>query len=251
LDTRWARRAAFAVALAALAADCRRWKVADPCSAGSESCLDGTTALFCLDEKLSVMPCRGPLGCVRQGVDKVDCDNTIAQEGDGCDLPGDAACIAGHAAELLCKANRFELAATCKGPHGCTPQEDSVVCDNDISEEGDLCIDEGDAACRTDRAAFLKCTSGKFRTTNTCRGPKGCVLSEKPDENKTLFECDDSLAQAGDACEDENDQSCAVDRKALLACHAHKFNLSKACRGPKGCGLNDATGKFDCDARGK
>jgi hypothetical protein len=205
-----------------------------------------TNALYCRDAKLAAMPCRGSQGCVRRASDAVDCDNGVAELGDGCDQPHDTACSADKKAELVCKDGKFVFAGSCKGPHGCIARDESVECDNDVADEDDLCVDEGDAACRADRAAFLKCTGGRFKATNSCRGPRGCVLSEKPEEQKTLFECDDSLAKAGDPCEDEGDDACSMDKKDLYACHAHKFVVSKSCRGGKACGLDTATGKFDC-----
>jgi hypothetical protein len=97
----------------------------------------------------------------------------------------------------------------------------------------------------------MKCRGGKFEITNACRGPKKCVVTEKPEENKEHFECDDSLTLPGDPCEDDGEESCSPDKTASHLCKAHKIVVSKPCPGPNGCAYNVTSSRFECDARKK
>jgi hypothetical protein len=72
-------------------------------------------------------------------------------------------------------------------------------------------------------------------------------VHEKPDEKKTDFVCDDSVANAGDPCDEENEESCSADKKELYACKGGKFAHLKNCHGPNGCQFNESTDKYSCD----
>jgi hypothetical protein len=100
-----------------------------------------------------------------------------------------------------------------------------------------------------DHSSFMKCENGRFRITNGCRGPKKCTVTEKPDENKEHFECDDSFTVPGDPCEDEGEESCSLDKKSFDVCKTHKIAAGKSCPGPNGCAYNAKTSHFDCDAK--
>jgi hypothetical protein len=97
----------------------------------------------------------------------------------------------------------------------------------------------------------MKCVGGKFKITNSCRGPKHCLVLEKPSEGKQHFECDDSVTEPGDPCEDEGEQSCSPDKKSLHVCKEHAVVVSKACPGKpaQGCAYDAAASKFECGAR--
>src|SRR5271170_2256462 len=74
----------FALALVlvlALVSGCKA-KPGGRCSASQTACEDAHTGLFCLEGKFTEMSCAGPDGCVASGK-QVDCDNTIANKGDG------------------------------------------------------------------------------------------------------------------------------------------------------------------------
>jgi hypothetical protein len=232
-------------------ANCKKAEVGQACLAGQAACADEHTGLFCREGHLTTMTCLGPSGCQKVGKDDVACDNPVASVADGCNQEGDLACTSDKASALVCKAGKFVVAQPCKGPRGCTSSGEAVYCDNALAEPGDLCTEEGDAACRSDRSSFMKCVHGKFQITNGCRGPKHCTVTEKPEENKEHFECDDSITAAGDPCEDEAEESCALDKKSLDVCKAHVIALGKPCPGPAGCSYNAATSHFDCDTKKK
>ena len=48
-------------------------------------------------------------------------------------------------------------------------------------------------------------------------------------------ECDDSVAAAGDACEKEDHFSCSNDERAILKCHAKKFDVEEKCKPKEKC----------------
>jgi hypothetical protein len=246
-----AARVAFLAGLGlVLAAGCEKRAVGESCSAGQLACLDSHTGLFCAAGHLATMSCLGPMGCQKLGKDDVACDNPVAKVGDGCNQVKDTACSADRTQALVCTGDKFVLAQPCKGPRGCTTSGETVYCDNALAEPGDPCVEEGDDACKMDRSAFMKCAQGKFQITSTCRGPRKCSVTEKPEENKEHFECDDSLSEPGDPCEEEGEQSCSLDRKALHACKAHKVTVDRPCPGPGGCSWS-AKSRFECDTRKK
>jgi hypothetical protein len=207
--------------------------------------------LFCSSGKFATMTCLGPTGCQKVGRDEVACDNPVASVGDGCNQEDDSACTLDRLNALSCKAAKFVVSQPCKGPRGCTTHGETVYCDNALAEPGDLCTEEGDSACRTDRSSFMKCQKGKFAITNGCRGPKKCTVTEKPDEDKEQFECDDSITAPGDPCEDEGEESCAADKKAAHVCKGHKIVVSQACPGPGGCFYDARVSRFMCDTKKK
>jgi len=242
---------ALGLAIALAWSGCGKKAAGESCSAGELACLDPHTGLFCVTGHFATMTCLGPTGCQAVGKGDVACDNPVARVGDGCNQPKDAACSADRTQALVCTGEKFVLAQPCKGPRGCTTAGETVYCDNALAEPGDLCTEEGDAACKTDRSSFMKCKGGKFQITNNCRGPKKCTVTEKPEENKEHFECDDSISEPGDPCEDDGEASCATDHKALHACKAHKVAVDKACPGPSGCSWNAGKSHFECDTKKK
>lgn len=244
------RRLGTVLVLTLILAACEKKQAGSSCSPGQVACADAHTGLFCLAGKFATMSCLGPAGCQGVGQNDVACDNPVANAGDGCNQVGDTACTVDRKAALACTGQKFVVAQPCKGPRGCISAGDSVYCDNALAEAGDACVEEGDTACTTDRGALMKCEKGKFVVTNSCRGPKRCTVTEKPDENKEQFECDDSLTQIGDSCEDEGEESCSTDRKELHVCKAHLVALARPCPGPKGCSWTTAS-RFECDARKK
>jgi hypothetical protein len=227
--------------------NCREKKAGQPCVPTEVACVDEHLGLFCWAGKLETMTCLGPSGCQKVGSDEVACDNPQASVGDGCNHEDDAACSLDRTTSLVCKGGRFVVAQPCRGPRGCSANGDTVYCDNALAEPGDLCTEEGDRACKSDRSAFMKCQKGVFGVTNGCRGPRKCQVTEKPDENKEHFECDDSVTSLGDPCEDDGEESCAVDGKASHVCRNHQVVMGRACPGPKGCSFDAAASRFRCD----
>jgi hypothetical protein len=246
-----ARVAVLAALGLALAQGCGRKTAGEACSQGHVACQDEHTGLFCVSGHFATMTCLGPAGCEMVSKGDVACDNPVASVGDGCNQAKDTACTADRTKALICTGEKFVLAQPCKGPRGCTTSGETVYCDNTLAEAGDLCSEEGDTACKTDRSSFMKCVGGKFRIANSCRGPKRCTVTEKPDENKEHFECDDSVTEIGDPCEDEGEESCSTDHKSQNACKAHAIALSKPCPGPSGCKWDPSRSHFECDTRKK
>jgi hypothetical protein len=221
-------------------------KPGDKCEANwSASCVDPTAALVCSSRVVTIMPCRGPKACAVSG-STIECDNSLATVSDACDQPNDVACSVDHKAALECQDGKFTLAEACKGVRGCVVDGDNISCDNDVSELGDACQVEGDYACSPDKLTALKCAAHKFQALNTCRGKDGCRVMELPEEKKTDFVCDDSLAQENDACDTQGEEACSMDKTALFTCKNGHFTKDRACAG--GCSFDDKGERFLCAA---
>ena len=225
---------------------CKKPKAGDPCSGSSASCLDPSSALFCASGTLKPMTCSGPAGC-KAANNVVICDDTVAQVGDGCDEENEVACQTDKKAALECKGGLFAVGETCKGPHGCVVDGEKITCDNDVADENDPCHFDGDYACSSDKTMAFKCVGKKMTPLNSCRGPKGCMVLELPIEHKVQFDCDDSIAKLGDACDENGELACTMEKTALMICSGNKFTAHKACGGPKGCSFDAKGAEFDCD----
>ncbi len=92
---------------------------------------------------------------------------------------------------------------------------------------GGKCGVEAEAECRG-KAAALTCHSGAWLELQ-CRGPKGCAT------NGSVVECDESLAEPGDACDHENNVACTVDKTSSAKCTGGKWVKDEKC--PKGCAV--------------
>lgn len=90
---------------------------------------------------------------------------------------------------------------------------------------GGKCSVEAEAECRG-KSAALTCHAGAWMELS-CRGPKGCVT------NGSVVECDESLAEPGDACDHENNVACTVDKTSSAKCTGGKWVKDEKC--PKGC----------------
>ena len=162
--------------------------------------------------------------------------NCKPSAGSSCDK-GEARCIDGKH-ELVCQAGKF-IESPCSGPAGCGSTERGTSCDFSANQPGDPCStdDEGAAICR-DQGGMLACHGGKFALI-PCRGMRGCLNAE----GRAL--CDTSLAEPGDACNDENLKACAGDGSAVLICKQHAMQRFYLCRGENACASN--AGKLSCD----
>jgi hypothetical protein len=216
------QRIAILLLLVALVGGCTP-KPGDACKPGNETCADAKSALACIGGRVNTVPCRGPSGCTRTG-DVTACDNTVAEDGDVCPADDDSACSAKHDAMLVCRGGRFAVAQRCRGDRGCQVSLDRATCDVGLAEAGDVCREEGNRACSVDHASLLACTAGKFAVALKCRGARGCrVGTDKVD-------CDDTIADVGDACEAASDTACATDGRTLLTCKDHQFAMARACK---------------------
>jgi hypothetical protein len=76
----------------------------------------------------------------------------------------------------------------------------------------------------------LSCVGGVAKPVD-CRGPSGCA------ESGGVARCDNTLARTGDACDEEHDFACALDRKAALECQSGVFQVVTSYTGIDGCTL--------------
>jgi hypothetical protein len=67
---------------------------------------------------------------------------------------------------------------------------------------------------------------------------------ELPEEKKTDFVCDDSLAQENDSCDTQGEEACSMDKTELLSCKSNHFSKDHAC--PGGCSFDDKGERFEC-----
>jgi len=236
---------ALACSFLVLSTSCKP-KVGGKCTIGQSYCTkDG--ALFCgEDGKLVATSCQGPLGCVQHGKSAA-CDQSLAVVGEPCEDQDNVACAVDKRSELDCKAKQWTLGATCKGAKGCELKGDDLFCDHTLADKDDPCHRDGQIACANDKSFILRCEGNVFKAIDSCRGPKSCTFEEHPAQQRIEFNCDDSVAEAGDPCEAENNHACSGDHKAIHICHSKQFVQLKACNGPKGCTFDPSTDKLSCD----
>jgi hypothetical protein len=104
----------------------------DPCAQhGTYACsVDKKTMLAC--DGTTLLPassCRGPEGCHTQRESrKVDCDDSIALEGDPCDQPKRIACSVDHKEELVCVSNKYVKKRECRRSD-CRLEGNELFCD--------------------------------------------------------------------------------------------------------------------------
>ena len=156
--------------------------------------------------------------------------------GSSCD-PHEARCLDGQRA-IICDDGKF-LETPCKGKAGCSTIRESTTCDVSGNQPGDACAsgDEGVAVCTGDDA-MLACHGRKFERV-PCRGPKGCeTVAGQPN-------CDQSVAELGEACKKPNAKACSTDKAQVLSCSNGRMTAQYACRGEGQC--SSAAGKLACD----
>ena len=117
-------------------------KVSDACRQGPR-CQGPKRALICSQGVEEPIECRGPLGCVQEGV-SVSCDNTLARTGDACDEEHDFACALDRKAALECQSGVFRVIDAYSGIQGCSLKGDEISCDKSVPP---ACDDIEDIAC--------------------------------------------------------------------------------------------------------
>jgi hypothetical protein len=104
----------------------------DPCAQqGTYSCsVDGKAMLVCDGSaQTPASSCRGPDGCrVERDAHKVDCDDSVALEGDACDRPKRIACSVDHKVELVCDTSRYAKKRDCRRGE-CRLEGTELFCD--------------------------------------------------------------------------------------------------------------------------
>jgi hypothetical protein len=90
----------------------------DPCAQkGTYACsADRQSMLVCDGTTLTpASSCRGPDGCrIQRDGNRVDCDDSVAMEGDFCEEARRIACSTDRKAELVCQSNRYERKRECR-----------------------------------------------------------------------------------------------------------------------------------------
>ncbi len=90
----------------------------DPCGqTGTYACsVDRKTMLACDGAALvAASSCSGPAGCqIQRETHHVDCDDSVAVEGDPCDQAKRITCSADHKSELVCTGGRYAKKRDCR-----------------------------------------------------------------------------------------------------------------------------------------
>jgi len=151
---------------------------------GDPACtVDKKNAVECDGTKFVLAEtCKGARGC---GVndDKISCDNDVADKDDPCHFDGDYACTSDKLHVLRCVDHKMTELNSCKGPNACRifelPQEKKIdfVCDDTIADVDDVCDEDKEEACSTDKKSLLHCRQLKFALLRPC--PGGCSFDER------------------------------------------------------------------------
>jgi hypothetical protein len=156
--------------------------------------------------------------------------------GGSCDAH-EARCL-DDARAIVCDEGKF-IETPCKGKGGCSTAREKTSCDISGNQPGDACSksDEGVAVCAGE-SAMLACHGRKYETV-PCRGPRGCeMVVGQPN-------CDQSVAELGEACKKQNAKACSADKTRVLSCAEGRMKELYACRGEGQC--SSAAGKLACD----
>lgn len=147
----------------------------DPCSTDDEGVAqcasDKKSRLVCKGGRYALERCRGPQGCTESG-EKVDCDATLAEEGDECASSDDTpfyACSVDKGKSLVCRGGKLVVDEYCRGPSGCDASGAEVKCDRGPQSAGDPCGVEGDFECSSDKKSLLTCKDRKWDKEKACR----------------------------------------------------------------------------------
>ena len=162
--------------------------------------------------------------------------------GQGCKIERKEACIDEKKA-LACQDGKWEE-MPCRGSAGCSKLGKDEVCDQTAAEKEDVCNLVGDFVCTADKEGMLECSKNKWTFVQTCLGERGCTMEAKK------VSCDNSIANASEACRQDEDYACSPDKKAALVCRGKQFVHASLCKGPKGCrvtGDKSAGFKVECD----
>lgn len=155
------------------------------------------------------------------------------REGTACETEAKDICLAADRA-LGCHGGKWEAMR-------CTSCEKE--CEQTTSEVGEVCAIHDDYLCVPGGKAMMTCNgSYRWTTVQKCLGERGCV----PERKKIT--CDNSIANAGDACVEDDDYACSTDGKIALVCRGRVFTMASRCNGKKACRIvRDETTRVECD----
>ncbi|MFT3713982.1 MAG: hypothetical protein QM817_40490 [Archangium sp.] len=226
-----------AVAVLAVAiAGCSKPKEGGACKDQEGSCIDKQNALVCIGGTLAKVKCRkSATGCM-EVLGNVSCD-VDRDVGVACADDGSSDCSGDGKKMLDCKDGKWALRMNCSKL--CVSNVNGVRCENAEGAEGDPCTQEqfDSAVCSADKKTLLVCDGKKFFAASSCKGQNHCRAVNKQ------IECDTSMADIGDPCEEEDKLSCDTAKKVMLKCSGKKFVKEKDCK--KRC--NNAFDKYSCD----
>ncbi|MBI4951659.1 MAG: hypothetical protein HY908_06470 [Myxococcales bacterium] len=122
---------------------------------------------------------------------------------------------------LACQQGTWQQ-VPCHGPQGCSGSGYAGVCDDGVAVLGEPCVQAAsrpageDHACSSDGRSTLVCLTGRWEAARACRGEKGCT------HEGAVVRCDQTRAEAGDACNDSQSAfgACSVDGTTMLRCDA-------------------------------
>jgi hypothetical protein len=104
----------------------------DPCAQqGTYACSSDSRAMLLCDGSslATASSCAGPAGChIRRDTRKVECDDSLAREGDTCDQPRRIACAVDRKAELVCLGSRYAKKRDCRRAD-CRLEGSELFCD--------------------------------------------------------------------------------------------------------------------------
>jgi hypothetical protein len=227
--------AAASLSILALVA-CSKPKEGAACKkAGEVKCLDDKNGLVCDGSVYLKVACEGATGCMTVvGEGSCSYAKTV---GGYCEKEGEPQCTEDHKNMIKCTGNHWKLLEECKGALGCVANVHGAKCDLGASTEGSACTkeNEGNASCTPDNKGLLLCKSGKMTLVAKCKGMHACrQLGNKID-------CDETIGDLNDICEEADKQACSSDKKMRLVCKNNKWAKDKDC---KRC--NVMPGSIDC-----
>jgi hypothetical protein len=138
---------------------------------------------------------------------------------------------------LACESGAWALKMNCSKL--CVSNVKGVRCENASGAAGDECTQEqfDQAVCSEDKQMLLVCDGKKFFAASSCKGQNHCRAVGKN------IDCDTSMADLDDPCEEEGALSCDTAKKTMLKCVGKKFVKEQDCK--RRC--NNAFKKFSCD----
>ncbi len=203
---------------------------------GPGTCVDKQNAIVCVGGTFKKLKCaKSATGCMEIMGD-VSCD-VVKDVGEPCPEAKQSDCSSDGKKMLDCEGGAWKLRMNCSKL--CVSNVEGVRCENASGAVGDTCNQEqkNQAVCSEDKLQLLVCDGEKFFSASSCRGQNKCRAVAKQ------IQCDTSMAELGDACEEEGILSCDTAKKTMLKCVEKKFVKEKACK--KRC--NNAFDKFSCD----
>jgi hypothetical protein len=100
----------------------------------------------------------------------VECDRSVQMENDTCHVEEDHRCSPDKKKKLVCKSGKYSLDSWCRGPGGCSTENEIVKCDRGSQKEGDVCERPNDYECAMDGKTILVCKDLKWSVEKKCPG---------------------------------------------------------------------------------